>query len=149
MVMALAESGCRSALPFIEGLAHRRPELPPMVRIALGDALVRLGRATPGDSRPVLDVIAGGDPSVIHGAFRAVAMLQLRLDARGVAAIVEFASALQADDPLRLWVAAASAGWKESHVRRFLDESAKSAREDIRAVAETSLNGIYRRWSPL
>ena len=52
-----------------------------------------------------------GNPMLIDGAFRAVAMLRLRPDAEAIGQIVSYVSALPAEHHLRFWVAAAAPGW--------------------------------------
>ncbi len=85
---------------------------------------MRLGRSSAEDAGPVLRVIGSGNRMLIDGAFRAVAMLRLRLDQAAVDRIVTFASALPKSDGLRFWVAAAAPGWRGPVVEAFLAECA-------------------------
>lgn len=148
MVMALAESGYTDALPYLESLCSR-PFKATMVYTAIGDAIVRLGRSAPEDAGPVLRLMESGNERLIDGAFRAVAMLRLRLNPSAVDRIVTFAAGLPAADGLRFWVAAAAPGWAGPAVTAFLNECARGPREDVRTAAVAALKGEYRKWSPL
>jgi HEAT repeat protein len=146
MIMALGECGHGEALPFLQGMA--RTSQAPLVRVGLGDAIVRLSRAHPHDARPVLDILGGPDRDLIDGAFRAMAMLRMVVPPEAMAAILGFADHLAVNDPLRLWVAAAAAGWTGKGVRGFLDRCRNAPREDVRKAAEASSAGKYLKWSP-
>ena len=148
MVMALAESEYAPALPDLEVLA-RRPFEATMVYVALGDALVRLGRASADDAGPVLRLLSSGNDMLIGGALRAVAMLRMRPDDETVGRILDFASARPPADGLRFWVAAAAAGWRGPAVETFLAACALDLRADVREAALASARGEYRKWSPL
>jgi hypothetical protein len=146
--MALGEAEYSPALPYLRDLA-RRQFTATMLYVALGDAIVRLGRASENDPTPVLDIMATGNKMLADGAFRAVAMLRLTLDQPAVDAIAAHVSDLDLSDFLRFWVAAAAAGWRGPAVDHFLDESSRSPREDIRSAATASRRGRYLRWRPL
>ena len=146
MIMALGECGYGEALPFLRWMANSRPAS--MLRVALGDAIVRLARTHEHDSSPLLEILSGPDREMIEGAFRAMAMQRMVLAPDAMATILEFADYLPIDDPLRLWVAAAAAGWKGSGVRGFLDRCRQAPREDVRRAAEASAAGKYLKWSP-
>ncbi len=148
MIMALAESGYQPALPYLEELSRQRFDAT-MVYTALGDAIVRLGRPSAEDAGPVLHLMASGNAGLIDGAFRAVAMLRLRLEQTAVDQIVTFASALPVAAGLRFWVAAAAPGWRGPNVEAFLNECARGPREDVREAAVAALQGKYLKWSPL
>jgi hypothetical protein len=148
MVMALAESEYAPALPYLEALAQEPIEAT-MVYTALGDAIVRLGRSRAEDPEPIFRLMDSGNWSLTCGAFRAVAMLRLRLDQAAVDRIVAFVSALPLEDGLRFWVVAATPGWSGPAVEAFLNECIRSPRADVRAAAELGLRGQYRKWSPL
>jgi hypothetical protein len=146
MIMALGECGYGEALPFLRGMA--KSGQPPLLRVALGDAIVRLARTHEHDAGPVLEILAGPDRELIDGAFRAMAMLRMVVPAEAMATILHFADHLPANDPLRLWVAAAAAGWEGKGVRGFLDRCRNAPREDVRKAAEASAAGKYLKWSP-
>ena len=148
LVMALGESGCAAALAYLDQLA-RQPFDATMVYTALGDAIVRLARRHEQDPAPVLTLMQTGNDMLIDGAFRAVAMLRLKLEAAAVDQIVDYAAARGPHDPLRFWVAAAAAGWHGPNVERFLTACASGPRDDVREAAEASLHKRYRSWHPL
>ena len=146
MIMALGECGYAEALPFLRGMA--KAAQPPLIRVGLGDAIVRLSRTHPHDAGPVLEILGGPDRDLIEGAFRAMAMLHMVVAPEAMASILEFADPLEVDDPLRLWVAAAAACWESKGVRGFLDRCRHAPREDVRKAAEASSRGKYLKWSP-
>ena len=148
IIMALGESGYEPALPYFRELAGQGFAAT-MLYVALGDAIVRLGRRSANDPAPVLDLIAMSNSMLIDGAFRAVAMLRLTLTPPTIEAIIGRVSNLDPDDGLRFWVAAAAAGWSGPSVERFLAVCATSSREDIRTAALSSQQRKYRRWRPL
>jgi hypothetical protein len=146
MVMALGECGYGEALPFLRGMA--KAVQPPLIRVGLGDAIVRLARTHDHDAGPLLEILSGPDRDLIDGAFRAMAMLRMVVPPEAMATILQFADHLPINDPLRLWVAAAAAGWSGKGVRGFLDRCRNSEREDVRKAAEASSAGKYLKWSP-
>ena len=148
MIMALGECGYAEALPYLRGLS-KSPRSKTMLGVALGDAIVRLSREHEHDAAPVLEILAGPDRDLIDGAFRAMAMLRMVPLPEARAPILAFADHLPADDPLKLWVAAAAAGWEGTDVRGFLDRCRDSSREDVRKAAAASSAGEYLKWSPL
>jgi HEAT repeat protein len=148
LIMALGEAGYTQALPYLRELSVQDFEAT-MLYVALGDAIVRLGRSSENDPTLVLDIMATGNRMLTDGAFRAVAMLRLTLDQPAVDAIVAHVSDLDLTDGLRFWVVAAAAGWSGPAVERFLGECSRSPREDVRTAATASLQGKYRRWRPL
>ena len=147
MIMALGESGYDPALPALRELAQRDFEAT-MLYVALGDAIVRLGRRSGDGAAPVRELMATSNSMLIDGAFRAVAMLRLALDPQTIEAIIEHVAGLDPSDGLRFWVAAAAAGWSGTSVDRFLATCAMSPREDVRTAALSSQQAKYRRWRP-
>ena len=106
--MALAHCGVREALPLLIDLSKRSFKHT-MVLTAVGDALVRLGRTTEHDSRPLVSVLGqDSDWRLSDGALRATAMLQLRFDPETCASIVESVRS-KPEDALRFWAVAACA----------------------------------------
>ena len=148
MIMALGECGYRPALPYLQTLAAQ-PFEATMVYVALGDAIVRLGRVYADDPQPVLALMRTGNDMLIDGAFRAVAMLHLKLDADAVEQIVGFVASRSLQDGLRFWVAAAAAGWSGPSVAAFLEACATGPRQDVQRAALASQQGKYLQWNPL
>jgi hypothetical protein len=148
MIMALGECGYGEALPFLRGLT-KAPRPQTMLGIALGDAIVRLSREHEHDVAPVLEILAGTDRDLLDGAFRAMAMLRMVPPPEAIESIVGFADHLPVDDPLRLWVAAAAAGWEGKGLRGFLDRCRQSPQKEVRDAAEASARGKYLKWAPL
>ncbi|HEX8227948.1 MAG TPA: HEAT repeat domain-containing protein [Chloroflexia bacterium] len=148
MIMALGECGCTDALSYLEQLARQSFEAT-MIYVALGDAIVRLGRAYKDDADPVLRLTATNNDMLVDGAFRAVAMLRLRLNEAAIYKIIKYVSQRSLNDPLRFWVAAAAAGWSGVEVAKFLDDCSRSPRNDVREAAIASQQQKYLKWDPL
>jgi hypothetical protein len=146
MIMALGESDYRPALPLLEQL--RALDLEPMVRVALGDAWVRLARTPDGGAAPVLDILKEGDIHLAEGALRAVAMLRLALTSEAVERILDYASRPE-NAKVRFWVAAAAPGWSGPVVDSFLRSCTHDTLADTRRAAEAALRREYLRWNPL
>ena len=147
MIMALGECGHAPALTLLRDLA-RGERSHRLLGVALGDAIVRLSVAHVHDAEPVLEFLDGTDHSLIEGALRAMAMTRMVPPEDVITRIVMFADQHATDDPVRLWVAAAAAGWSGKGVRGFLDRCRNSPREDIRKAAESSSKGKYLKWFP-
>ena len=148
MVMALAHCGFREALPLLMDLSKRSFKHT-MVLTAVGDALVRLGRATEHDSRPLIAALGQDcDWCLSDGALRATAMLQLRFDRETCASIVESVRS-KPMEALQFWAVAACAGWSGPAVGRFVESCLLSSRADIREAAELAKRGAYKKWNPL
>jgi hypothetical protein len=149
MIMALAESGYREALPFMEVLARRSLEAT-MLYVALGDAIVRLSLSGPSDVTPVLRMLREGrHPMLLDGAFRAMAMLRLAPEPSAVTEILDHANRLGPDDGLRFWVLAATPGWGGPKVKAFIEACARSSRPDLQEGASLAQAGKYKAWRPL
>lgn len=148
MIMALAECDYVPALPYLQSLAQQ-PFEATMVYVAIGDALVRLGRAYENDARPVLTVLQSGNDMLIDGGFRAVAMLRLTLDQPSVDQIVAYVSQRSLVDGLRFWVAAAAPGWGGLLVEQFLAACVASPRESLQQAARAAQQKKYLKWNPL
>ena len=154
MVMALGECGYEPALPYLKELA-RQPFEATMVYVALGDALVRLGRRLADDAGPVLEVMRMGNGQLTEGAFRAMAMLRMKPDREAIGAIIRHVNECERDPyntagvSLRFWVTAAAAGWDSSEVERFVEASATGQRSDVMEAAMASRQKLYREWSIL
>jgi hypothetical protein len=149
IIMALAESGYRDALPFLDMFA-RRPLEARMLYVALGDAIVRLSRHGPSDVTPVLRILREGrHPMLLDGAFRAMAMLRLVPETSAVTEIIDHANRLAPDDALRFWVLAATPGWSGPKVKSFIEACARSSRPDLQEAASLAQAGKYKIWRPL
>ena len=149
MIMALAESGYREALPFLEGFVSRSLEAT-ILYLALGDAIVRLSQSGPSDVTPVLRILREGRHSMLlDGAFRAMAMLRLVPAPPELAEILHYVNKLAPDDNLRFWVAAAAPGWSDPSVKAFLVDCAKSSRQDLKEASSLAIAGKYKVWRPL
>ena len=146
MVMALAESGHREALPVLRQI--RASPVEPMVLTGVGDALVRLGRTSDQDPEQFLELLETGPLPLVEGGIRAVAMLHLKLTQAAVTKLIAFASRPE-NARIRFWVAAAAPGWEGPEVEAFLRECMTDAREDTRRAAEAALKKKYLKWSPL
>ncbi len=146
MIMALGESGYKDALPFLNQLATKN--LVFMVLLAVGDAIVRLGRADEQDAEPILELLSTDNRALIEGGLRAIAMLRLKLKESAVQRIIEYASNPE-NEQLHFWIAAAAAGWNGAKVDSFLRLCANSSREDTRMAAAASANKKYLKWNPL
>jgi HEAT repeat protein len=143
MIMALGESVYEPGLPYLRELARRSFEAT-IIYVALGDAIVRIGRRYENDPTPVLDLMNTSNRMLINGAFRAVATLQLTLDQSTIEAIIDHVDRLDLCDDLRFWVIAAAAGWSGPVVERFLIASLMSPRKEMRIAALSSQQGQYR-----
>jgi hypothetical protein len=148
IIMALAESEYKDALPYLYKLSSQELEAT-MLYVALGDAIVRLGRSHPDDPAPLIDLLGSSNRMLIDGGLRATAMLHLVLNPAAVEVIARFLSALDLADPLRFWGVLAAAGWSGPEVRGLLNESTKSPRQDIRKAALAAQKGRYLPVRPL
>ncbi len=154
MVMALAECGYEPALPYLKELAQQ-PFEATMVYVALGDALVRLGRRCADDAGPVLEVMQMGNGQLTEGAFRAMAMLRMKPDREAIGAIIRHVNECERDAQntarvsLRFWVIAVAAGWDGPEVARFIEASATGQRSDVMEAAMESRQKKYREWNIL
>jgi HEAT repeat protein len=147
MIMALGESDYKEALPLLWTIASQKTEHS-MVQVAAGDAILRLSRAHEQDPGPLFEILSTGQPALIEGALRAVAMLRLTLDEKGVRAVVEYASQPE-NEPVRFWAAAAAAGWDGPHVEEFLHLCSTARLEDTRKAAAAASKKEYLNWKPL
>jgi HEAT repeat protein len=148
MIMALGECGCRDALPYLYELSSWKFDAT-MIYMALGDAIVRLARESEEDPKPILKIMKSKNEMLIDGAFRAVAMLHLKLDPKAVRKIIDYASNLGVNNPRRFWVVAAAAGWNGEHVKDFLESSGESRSDFVRDAAGASLEKRYQKYNPL
>jgi hypothetical protein len=148
MIMALGTCDHRPALPFLRELALWRFEAT-MVYVAIGDAIVRLGREHPNDAAPVDWCLATANDMLADGALRAVAMLRLKLENAAIHRILDFTSGRDPHDAIRFWPAAAATGWDGARVKAFLIACAQGPRQDVAEAAQASLVGRYKTYRPL
>lgn len=151
LVMKLAESDDKAAFGVVCDVACR-PGLPPMVCVALGDAIVRLGRAQPGDPAPLLWCLEQQHPSLSDGAFQAAALLREVYDEATTEHLLRSLEGVESVEPVdtrRFWPAAAAAGWDGTAVEEFLRKCLTSLREDVREAASLSLEKKYKKWRVL
>jgi HEAT repeat protein len=149
MIMALGHSGVIEAIPLLDILAHERFPGRTMVLVAIGDALVRLGRSSDADAGPVLKVLSIANDGLLHdGALRAVAMLRMRFNEAETADIIRVVHAAEVESR-KFWLIAACPGWSGVEVDRFVERCLSSTREDVRAAAADAKLRKYRDWLPL
>jgi HEAT repeats len=148
MIMALAQCGYPEAGPLIQTLVHEKFDAT-MVLVAVGDAYVRLRRRSDSDPGPLFEIFAvRNDESLVDGALRAVAMLHMRFEADATTSILEQVMARKSE-MLKFWAVAACPGWSGAAVDSFLDQCARSPREDVRNAAVDAKMHKYRKWNPL
>ena len=153
LIMAVGECRTTAAAPLLRQLVDAGFG-EPMVHIALGDALLRLGHAE-GRTDEVFDELLGEAWSFhLDGATRALAMLRLPLRRDLLDHLLDRVQAtshgeLQGVNPW-FWAAAACPGWLDlsPRVRPFLEEAGRSALGQVRSAAEAALLGKYKKWSP-
>ncbi|WP_157519702.1 hypothetical protein [Herbidospora daliensis] len=112
--------------------------------LALGDAIVRLDRASDDDVTPVFWCMELDNDALTDGAFRAMAMLRMVPDGDAIGRIIDFVDRRESYDMLRFWPAAAAAGWPREVVGEFLEKCAAGISADLAETAKSSLAGEYR-----
>lgn len=145
LIMALGMTGGRDDVEFLKGLA-RQPRSTTTVNAALGDAIVRLGRAVDNDPAPALWCLRQDAELLADGALRAVAMLRLRFPDDAVGEVLDYAEEHFRDLDHRYlpyWPAVAAAGWSGPRVQAFLIRCSQDDRQIIAAAANDALNGRY------
>jgi HEAT repeat protein len=148
MVMALGHCGYKEAIPLLHILAYEQIEHA-MVLVAVGDAYIRLVRASEDDSKPLFDIFAiRNDNALLDGALRAVAMLRMKFGDDCAARIIDTVVARK-QESLWFWAAAACPGWSGAAVEAFLDQCLQSGREDIKTAAGAAKQKKYLKWNPL
>jgi hypothetical protein len=157
MILAIGFCEYRPALPFLWELAGRTTEHT-ILYYGIGDAIVRLGRKSEHDLRPVFQTIETRNFPLIYGALQAMAMLRMVPKKSEIPKLIEIAELPEAvkavagypNDPvgLRKWVAAAAAGWPQELVHDFLQRCLGSTDTPLRFAAEQSLKGKYYKWTP-
>lgn len=151
MVMALGESGCGEAVPFLQELAARDFEHT-MLHMAVGDALARLAPEEHARVDTVRDLLNSQNPMLAEGGLRALAMTETVVPQSLAIEFIEATESLPSDERglwCRVWVAAAAAGWNYRHVREVLQRWSESDFPQLQRAAKASLKGKYLKWSPL
>jgi hypothetical protein len=157
MTLALGFCKYRPALPFLWEFA--RTELEHTITyLGLGDAIVRIQHCSANDATPILEIIKTKRYMMVHGAFRAMAMLQMVPSADEIAKILQVAELKEAVKAvqgypndlvgLRCWVAAAAAGWPSELVEAFLRRGLLINDSQLKLAAEQALNRKYVKWEP-
>jgi hypothetical protein len=152
MIMALGHCGCADAIPTPIELTGQY-FWATMVYVALGDALLRLGRTDPNDPWMLLKILETGNIPMTFGALEAVALLRLQLTLEAVSRVLGFALAPDksrspffgnAETALLRVTAVAAAGWEGPEVEAFLHECLRRMRyEHERQSVEAALRHEY------
>jgi HEAT repeat protein len=148
MIMALGECQYTPALPYLQSLVQQWFEAT-MIYTALGDAIVRLGRAHEHDTAPALALLLTHNDMLIAGALRAVAMLRLKPSQAEAEQIIQYALNQSPYDQVQFWVAAAGPGWHGALVEQFLAGAVSSYSDNTRRAALAAQQKQYLKWSPL
>ncbi|MEV6139402.1 hypothetical protein AB0L63_25790 [Nocardia sp. NPDC051990] len=145
LIMALGMTGSRGDVELLKRLALQ-PRSATSVNVALGDAIVRLGREVDNDPAPAVWCLQQDVELLADGALRAVAMLRLNFPDTAVDDVLDYAEANFRDlnhKYLPYWPAVAAAGWSGSRVRAFLLRCSQDDRQIIAKAATDALNGRY------
>ncbi|WP_405166762.1 hypothetical protein OG203_17665 [Nocardia sp. NBC_01499] len=145
LIMALGMTGDRGDVELLKTVALQ-PRSATMVNAALGDAVVRLGRAVDDDPTPALWCLQQDVELLADGALRAVAMLRLNFPDTAIADVLDYAEAHFHDlnhKYLPYWPAVAAAGWSGPRVHAFLSRCSQDNRQIIADAAKDALNGRY------
>lgn len=155
MIVALSDCGCMEAEETLAQLM-RTEGLEPAAYSAFGRAIVSLAAIRGQGIETAIGLIKLNDTAILEGALCAVACLQLKATPDQARKFVKHVNALPPADPhgdqlmsIRVWLAAAAAGWDRAVVGEFLTHSTKSGYQQLVRAATNSLNGVYVKWSPL
>lgn len=154
MIVALSDCGCMEAEETLVKLM-RTEGLEPAAYSAFGRATVGLGAKRGQGIETAIELTKSNDKALIEGALCAVACLRLKATPEQAKTLIDRVSSLPPYDPkdgtlfIRVWLAAASAGWDQAVVGEFLTKSAKSGNQQLVRAATNSLKGVYVKWSPL
>jgi hypothetical protein len=146
--MAIGECEYFEALQFLEDLSNQKFEAT-MVYVGIGDALIRLKQQGRENIEPVFALMKSGNEMLIDGGFRAMAMLKMVPSDRDIQRIIKFTSKFNKEHCLRFWPLAASAGWSGKYVENFIEQCAKSKRQDLQQAAKFASESKYYNWNPL
>lgn len=155
MIVALSDCGCIEAEETLAQLMQT-DGLEPMAYSAFGTAIVSLGAKRGQGIEAAIRLMKLNDTAILEGALCAVACLRLKATPDQARVFVHHVNALPPPDPhgdmlmsIRVWLAAASAGWDQAVVGEFLTKSAKSGYQQLVRAATNSLKGEYVKWWPL
>ncbi len=157
LILAIGHSKYQDALPLLTDLAKRDFDAS-ILSIGLGDSIFRLSIISKSIAESLNDIYAFDKHKLTHGAFRALALLRLVPDELTIKEIIKRGLNPHAIEDvkeypndkrgLRLWVAAASSGWKKEHKSDFLKEC-KGIKDNLLALAvENSMKNEYVKWNP-
>jgi len=145
LIMALGMTGGPGDVELLKRLALQ-PRSATTVNVALGDAVVRIGREVDNDPTPALWCLQQDVEPLADGALRAVAMLRLTFHDTAIDDVLDYAEAHFHDlnhKSLPYWPAVAAAGWSGPRVRAFLSRCSQDSRQIVAAAAKDALNGRY------
>lgn len=154
MIVALSDCGCMEAEETLVQLM-RTEGLEPAAYSAFGRAIVGLAARRGQGIETAIELIKSNDTSAIEGALCAVACLRLKATPEQAQVLIDRVNSLSPFDSkdhtvfIRVWLAAASAGWDRAVVGEFLTKSAKSGDQQLVLAATASLKGEYVKWYPL
>lgn len=155
MIVALSDCGCMEAEETLAQLM-RTPGLEPAAYSAFGRAIVGLAARRGQGIETAIQLIKSNDTAILEGALCAVACLRLKASPEQARTFVDHVNALPPADPhgdvlmsIRVWLAAAAAGWDQAVVGEFLNKASKSGFQQLARAATNSLKGVYVKWSPL
>lgn len=146
LIMGIAEAGYRDSYEDLMTMALQVGH-PEAIYVALGDAIVRLGRRSKGDASPLFWCLAQNNRQLADGGFRAAAMLHETYSAETCEQLLASVEGTVDEEPVttfRFWPAAAAAGWSGPAVHDFLTSCLTSERDDVREAASLSLRGKYK-----
>jgi hypothetical protein len=144
MIMAIGACQYRPAVGDLQQIA--RSSTVAAVRIAVGDAVMRLDRDYDSDSKPMRWCLDSQDDDLVNGALQATATLRLPLSPETIDAVVGFLASHGPYDGIRFWAAVAAVDWTGKRAQRFLQDCVRLPREDVAEAAAASLRGEYRSY---
>lgn len=143
LIMAIAESNC-TANYFNLILFIELSELEPMVRLALADAITRLGN----NSRFLEYALQKKDLDFVSGALRAMSFKQIQIPIDLVDELIDFMTSFK-NDMSYFWIAAAAPGCNSNKLNNYLHVWKNSINDDISKAAKAALENKYLKWSIL
>ncbi|MBP6310886.1 MAG: hypothetical protein KA408_01350 [Flavobacteriales bacterium] len=157
LILAIGHSQYEAALPFLMKLAKENFEAT-ILYSGLGDSIFRLLSISHTVDDSLEQVYAFDNYILTKGAFRALALLHIVPDDSTISELLNKASDPRAIEAvkgypndqtgLRLWVAAASAGWREELKSKFLDDCSTIQDGRLTLAVENSRKGKYVKWGP-
>ncbi|MCC6700686.1 MAG: hypothetical protein IT221_04135 [Fluviicola sp.] len=157
MILALGHSKFQKGLPYLLELAKKDYDAT-ILFSGLGDSIFRLSILTDTVDNSLKLIYQYNNYMLTNGAFRALAMLRIIPEDNVVKEIISKGIDPNATEAiqgypndqrgLRLWVAAASAGWKDELKESFLNDCKRINDSQLSLAIENSLKGKYIKWSP-